>query len=437
MDLSDFPGFFLSRFPDLVGHRVLVALSGGPDSVALLHLLRDPTLRLKLEAAHVHHQVRGDEADRDATFCRDLCQALGIPFHLERVSPPPHPDEGREGVWRRLRYEALKGIAGRIGADAIATAHQRDDVAEGVLVQLLRGAGPRALAGIAERTPDNVIRPLLPWGRGDILRWLFEREIPWREDSSNRSEEHLRNVVRNRLLPALEEVSPAIRKHLVQLAGALAADEAYLGSRLHGSDLWIDPWDPDGGVPVERIAVLHPALRVRWLHAQVARAGLGRATQRQAKALGQLLDSEGAGAVTLAGRWVLHAVRGRLWLEPPVLPGPYSVTISPGEEVALPLPGWSIRIREATAPEDPSARWRHRVPRAVPVTVRSPKPDDTVTDKRGPHRLSRLLAARLPRHLRRSWPLVTVGDTIVWVPGVWESDFQRISGDATMEVLHR
>ncbi len=437
MDLSDFPGFFLSRFPDLDGGHVLVALSGGPDSVALLHLLRDPSLGLELEAVHVHHQVRGAEADRDAEFCRHVCESLDIPFHLERVSPPAHPDEGRESAWRRLRYGALMRVAARIDADAVATAHQRDDVAEGVLVQLLRGAGPRALAGIEERTPEGVIRPLLAWSRGEILAWLADRKIPWRSDSSNFSEEHLRNVVRHRLLPILEEVSPAIRQHLVRLAGALAIDEAFLSAHVRGVGLWIDPWDPDGGVPQSRIAALHPALRVRWLHAQVKRAGLGRATRRQAEALGHLLDGRSPGAVTLAGRWVLRAVRGRLWLEPPVLPGRYSFTIAPGDEQALPLPGWLVRVRDDATPEPCSARWCHPVPWTGSVTVRGPEPDDTVVDGRGRHRLSRLLSARLPRHLRHAWPLVVAGATIVWVPGVWESDRQRAVGDVTVEVLRR
>jgi tRNA(Ile)-lysidine synthetase-like protein len=148
MSLEDFPRHFADRFPELVGGRLLVALSGGPDSVALLHLLADPSLGLELEAAHVHHLARRAEADRDAEFCRALCERRGVPFHLLRLAPEPAPREGREAAWRRRRYRALLEVVAQRSLDAVATAHHRDDVAEGVIMQLLRGAGPRALAGI-------------------------------------------------------------------------------------------------------------------------------------------------------------------------------------------------------------------------------------------------------------------------------------------------
>jgi tRNA(Ile)-lysidine synthetase-like protein len=141
--------------------------------------------------------------------------------------------------------------------------------------------------------------------------------------------------------------------------------------------------------------------------------------------------------VTLARRWVLRVARGRLWLEPPFAIEPYSVTVSTGDSIELPLPGWWIRVREAASAEDPAVRWRYGVPGDVELTVRAPEPGDSVVDGRGRHRLSRLLASKLPRHLRPSWPLVCAGATIIWVPGVWESRQERVSGYATMEVLHR
>ncbi len=317
MSLDAFPRHFAESFPDLLGARLVVALSGGADSVALLHLLRDPALGLELHAVHVHHGVRGTEADADAAFCRDLAAGLGISFDLVHLRPPERLPEGREASWRRLRYEALGTVARTGGAAAVATGHHRDDVAEGVLVQLLRGAGPRALAGIAARGPGNVVRPLLPWGRGELESWLRARGIPWREDSSNASPEHLRNVVRHRVLPFLEELAPALRRHLVALAGRLADDEAFLSSELARRAAWIDPWDPEGGIPVETLAALPRALLGRWLHAQVERSGIGRATRRQAELLEEMLHRGRPGAVTLAGRWRLRRAAGRVWLEPP------------------------------------------------------------------------------------------------------------------------
>ncbi len=423
MMLAGFSRHFQETFPGYVGTRILVALSGGPDSVALLHLLRDPALGLDLHAAHIHHGVRGAEADGDAAFCRRLCEELELPFHMRRLVPPESPPEGREAAWRRLRYAALHEIAATVGARAVATGHQRDDIAEGVLVQLLRGAGPRAMAGIAAEAEGPVLRPLLPWGRREILHWLEEHGIAWREDSSNRSPEHLRNRVRSELLPRLGKAAPRVREHLVTLAGDLARDEEFFAAELRRLDLWIDPWHPEGGVELARLAALHPALLRRWLQSQAARAGLGRATRRQGELLEELVLRGAPRAVTLAGRWRLYGARGRLWLEPPVSPPPYNSALAPGSSVELPLPGWLVRVG-ATGPgsrSDPPAGWRRLLPGTPGLAVRSPLPGDMVTVGGGRRRLASLLSRRLPRHLRPAWPVIHVGATIVWVPGVWTS----------------
>ena len=165
MNRTEFSDHFLASFPELVGARILVAVSGGADSVALLHLLSDPILNLSLEAAHVHHGIRGDEADKDASFCEDLCRECETPCHILHLDPTEAMTAGREGTWRRLRYKVLLDLKDAGGYDAVATGHHCDDVAEGVLVQLLRGGGPRALSGIAPKTSAGVIRPLLPWTR--------------------------------------------------------------------------------------------------------------------------------------------------------------------------------------------------------------------------------------------------------------------------------
>ena len=124
MDLAEFPLHFLATFPDVVGQRVLVALSGGPDSVALLHLLGHPDLGLELEAVHVHHGIRGEEADADAVFCEELCLELTIPFHLHRISAGQPMPAGREGTWRELRYRALFNFREERTAAAVAKARR-------------------------------------------------------------------------------------------------------------------------------------------------------------------------------------------------------------------------------------------------------------------------------------------------------------------------
>jgi len=420
MDLADFSSHFRTTFPLLVGRRVLVALSGGPDSVALLHLLGDPDLDLDLEAAHVHHGVRGAEADADASFCEALCRQLDIPFHLLRIEPRPPLTSGREGTWRRLRYGALLELKTSRGFAGVATGHHRDDVAEGVLVQLLRGGGPRALAGITASTADGVIRPLLPWTRGEIRTWLEGRGISWQEDSSNLDLGLLRNRIRHEILPMLERTSTSLRCHLVHLAEALGADEDFLAAELSARAQFIDPWEPDGGVAVDTIRDLPPSLRIRWLHAQGARIGLARVTRRQTELFEELLAIGRPRAVTLGRRWRIRLAGGRLWLEPPEPPQLVPRRLILGDVVELALPGWRVRFGPVSATST-DLRWSYRPPATAKLEMRAARPEDRVEIDGVRVRASRILARALPRHLRRAWPLFCEDDRIYWIPGVWQN----------------
>ncbi len=436
MALTGFADHFRAAFPDLLGNKVLVALSGGPDSVALLHLLAEEDLHLEIEAAHVHHGVRGIEADNDAAFCETLCLERGVPFHTSRIQATGPLEDGREGTWRKLRYDALLDLKKSLAAVAVATGHHRDDVAEGVLVQLLRGGGPRALAGIAQQTSRGVARPLLPWSRREIVDYLTERRIAWREDSSNSDLDFLRNRVRHKALPELEKMSPSLRDHLVHLANALASSEAYLATEVAARAGWIDPWEPEGGVAVETISGLAPPLRARWLHAQARRVGLARVTRAQLALFEGLIRDGEPRAVTLGGRWAIRQARGRLWLEPPLLPEEYAINLSRGETIDLPLKGWSVGIRDGGAPEE-TVRWSLTVSRGSVVTVRSPRTDDQISVSGGTITLSNILAQKLPRHLRRSWPVCCEDDKIYWIPGVWRDPVRLYSEGPVLEVMRR
>jgi tRNA(Ile)-lysidine synthase len=436
MVLAGFTEHFLATFPDLVGRRVLTGLSGGADSVALLHLLRGEGLALDLAAAHVHHGIRGEEADQDALFCETLCGELGIPFHLVRIDPSGPLTSGREGTWRRLRYRALLDLKSAHTFNAVATGHHRDDIAEGVLVQLLRGGGPRALSGIEAATSDGIIRPLLPWSRAEIRSWLTEREIAWREDSSNSDLDLLRNRVRLDLMPGLESVSPSLREHLVHLAQTLAADEDFLAHELATRARWIDPWDPQGGVPEATIHALPPPLRTRWLHAQTARIGLKRVSRRQATLFGQMIETGHPRALTLGGRWRLRVARGLLWLEPPSSIASYDRAITVGDAVDLPVPGWRVTMGN-TVTASPNVRWSWRSPPQAHLRVRSVMAGDRLGADRGGPRASKILARRLPRHLRRVWPVFCEDDRIYWIPGVWRDPVAEGRTGHIVEVIRR
>ena len=409
-----------SDFPHVVGSRVLVALSGGPDSVALLHLLADPRLELRLEAAHVHHGHRGAEvATPTPPSARSCAPAAGSRSTCSGSSRSSGRRKDARPHWRRRRYQLLVDTARRrVGIPYIATAHHRDDVAEGVLMQLLRGGGPRALAGVDRVTGDGVIRPLLRFDRSAIRSWLEERGIAWRDDRSNRDLDRPRNVVRHQLLPTLETAFPAARTHLVALAGALAEDESCLATELARRARWIDPWAPDGGVPSAAIADLPRALRARWLLEQAERAGLGTVTRPQIEQLHELLDVGSPPAVTLRGRWRLRRSRGTLWLEPPDLPPPFELELTGEGTWSLPVPSWFVRV---AATGSGAALFSRVVARGSELSLRSPAEKDVVGEGAHAQRLAPLLRRHLPRHLRGAWPVLVVDGRIDWVPGVWQA----------------
>lgn len=205
------------------GLRLLVACSGGADSVALLRLLhavnRSQYWHWALIVGHVNHQLRGRESQRDEQFVRELAQSLGLPFQGAKLNLKGtcQRKSVSENTARDARYKALLVMAVRRRCDAIVLAHHADDQAETILMRLLRGAGVTGLAGINEcelRGKIKIVRPLLPWSGEAIRAWLEQSGQTWREDLSNNDTRYFRNRIRHELLPVLETYQPRIRELL-------------------------------------------------------------------------------------------------------------------------------------------------------------------------------------------------------------------------------
>ncbi len=213
---------------------MLAALSGGADSVALSVLLAAaaPAGGYALAGLlHVNHQLRGGAAEADESFCRALAGALDVPIFVERVDVAALARADRisiEHAGHRLRYATFERVAGEQRADRVATGHTRDDLAETVLLRLIRGAGPGGLAGIRPRA-GRVVRPLLGVSRQELREHLAARGLQYREDESNRDLRVTRNRVRHRLLPLLaREFSPSIVGVLAREAAIARADADWL-----------------------------------------------------------------------------------------------------------------------------------------------------------------------------------------------------------------
>lgn len=213
------------------GKHLLIALSGGADSVALASLLSQycQSMSLRLTAAHMDHGIR-PESSQDAAFCRELCRKLAIPLMEIRVDIPNEPrqtGEGLESVARRVRYDWLEKMRKHVGADYIALAHHRDDQAETVLMHLFRGTGPEGIVGMRPLS-GKLFRPLLDVSKAQLIQYLVDRNLTWREDATNYVADNPRNHLRLNVIPEIEQSYPQVRGAIARFAQSAAIESDYL-----------------------------------------------------------------------------------------------------------------------------------------------------------------------------------------------------------------
>jgi tRNA(Ile)-lysidine synthase len=214
---------------------VLVCVSGGPDSMALFHALRHLSsgLSLTLGIAHVNHQLRAEDSDRDEKFVTSLAQDMEIPFHVQRCDVRQYARKNRmslEDAARKVRYDFFLGLsAGKHGYSRIATAHHLDDNAELILMNLFRGSGKSGISGIPPVGRKIIIRPLIQVSKKEILAFLSENKLPYRLDHTNQDERFTRNRIRHHLIPELQSsYNPRIMEALNRTASIIQSEEEWL-----------------------------------------------------------------------------------------------------------------------------------------------------------------------------------------------------------------
>lgn len=421
------------------GDTVILALSGGADSCALLDILAGlAELSPRLVLAHLNHQLRGAESDRDELFCRRLAERYGLPFHSRSRDVAAFARRERlnlEDAGRRARMEFLEQVRGSFRAAVIALAHHADDQAETVLMRLLRGSGMTGLRGMSFRGPGSRIRPLLEISRGEIEAYLRERGLEHREDASNRDTTFLRNRIRHELLPLLEQYNPAIRQRLVATA-AILADEDDLLEQL-AADLGARACclTPDSvSCSLASLAGEPPPLRRRLLRQLLAHlAGNGeQISRRHIQALEELMDSPRPNATLNLPRGI-WAVReyGTLFLRR----GPHQERLE-REERELPGPGRylltdgsRLDLIPTSTPPDPASLPPTTVlfdpgKAPFPWRVRSFTPGDRILPRgmAGSKKVKELfMERRVPRSHRERIPLLFSGDRLLWVCGLRSS----------------
>jgi tRNA(Ile)-lysidine synthase len=278
--------------------RLLIALSGGLDSVCLLHLLRFGGFGFELHAAHFDHAMRPDSA-RDADWVRGLCHAWRIPLTELRAADPPRG----EAAARDQRYAFLEQAAAAAGADAILTAHHADDQAETILFRLIRGTGVAGLAGIPPRR-GHIARPLLPFTRAELQDHAVAVRLRWREDRTNQDMGYARNRLRHGVLPALEALRPGAGRRIAALAQRAAESESAWRSVVEDAVAQVVSRSEEGAYALarERLLGYHPHVRARVLRHLLQDMGC-RPDRAGTRAAAEFISAGGSGSgLELPGR---------------------------------------------------------------------------------------------------------------------------------------
>ena len=310
---------------------VIVGLSGGADSVALLHILA--RLGYPCVAAHCNFHLRNDESDADADFAQQTAEALGLPFRRIDFDTADYARQNgvsTEMAARTLRYEWFETLRRELGAEAIAVAHHRDDNVETVLLNLIRGTG---LSGLCGMRPHNghIVRPLLSVDRHQIVRWLTDRHIPFRTDSSNASDVYRRNFVRLRLLPLMEQLNPSVRDAILRMAGHLTDVEAIYRNAIDSHRAHLI--DADGRISID--ALLRSPAPQAVLFELLTPYGF---TPSQCADIARALSGEsGRSFVAPGGRWYLLKDRLHLILYPAYEVSADTFTLTLGSALIAPI----------------------------------------------------------------------------------------------------
>ena len=441
------------------GQILLVAVSGGQDSVCLLLVLKklQSTLGIKLHVAHLDHQLRGTESAGDARYVAGLAQQLGIPATIEKGNVRAYQKEhsvSLEEAAREVRYNFLTGVAAAIGADRVAVGHTLDDHAETILLHLVRGTGTRGLRGLRpvtrRQSPEGeltIVRPLLEVRRDETAAYCADYRLQPRQDSTNISLQPLRNRVRLELLPLLKSYNPQVIEALLRTACIAGDDIAYLEKE--ASRLYQRLAVRQGNTIIlarEALLKLSPSMQRYLIRLAIEKlvGNLKDIEARHIEELVQVLNKPAGKKISLPyglvftidyGRYILGT--GPSLLSPfPVLDGEHLIKI-PGKTI---IPGWRIQANVIKPDESSSAgdnflahldysqvgdklivRSRKRGDRFQPLGMKETK------------KISQfMIDARIPRDWRDRIPIIDSGDSILWVVGYRIDERMKVTEDTKL-----
>jgi tRNA(Ile)-lysidine synthase len=440
------------------GDRVLVAVSGGADSVALLHILYDLRLELELhlEIAHLQHGIRGEEAREDARFVAALADQLNLPFHLKEMNllqiKAAAGKGNLEALAREERYRFFADIARQRRLAKIATAHTEDDQAETVLMWFLRGSGLNGLAGMAPVHPldridtesENgmvVIRPLLDVSRAEIEAYLNEKHRNFRLDRSNQDPSFLRNWIRLELIPRLKKkMGGNLHSRLAQQAELIREEDELLDALAKVAlDETRNAEGMNRGSLLKHGKAMQRRLLRRWI--EEARGHLRGLDFQHMEALLELIKAgPPQSRLAIPGGWELVREYETLRLEKRLRGlkqhcACYSYELRVGEDLHIREAGLTIEAREIfpplpSPPADLMEVFFDSASFAGKLTMRNFRPGDRFQPlgMHGHKKVKELfIEKKIPLSVRASLPLLVLGDEVIWIPGYGRSEVGRVT----------
>ena len=440
------------------GTLVIAGVSGGADSVCLLHVLCAvaEALQIRIHAVHIEHGLRGDASLEDAEFVRRLCREAGIGCTLIHADVKHLAQQGmsEEEAGREARYRAFEQVRDELGASVIAVAHHAGDQAETVLLNLCRGSGIRGLAGMRPKN-GAVIRPLLFAGRREIEDYLRRNGRTWREDATNTSDRYSRNRIRSHVIPQLEQINDQAVFHLGETARRLRQAEEYLTGQAAGAEKRIVRYNDAGGlmacIPIslflEEEVILQEYL-IREIFRKLYRDGglkdIGAAHVNGVRTLAFMKNGK---AFSLPGGFAAwrYSDEIRIGVKSPDLPMKgQSFVMKPDEQLqmlAVPsygppeLEGFLLKyhlLRELpseTIPENKYTKWLAYAKISCDICLRTRRPGDyLVVNRQGGRKKLKdyLIDEKVPRQVRDRIPVVAQGSHILWVIGYRISEAAKV-----------
>ncbi len=432
------------------GDLVVVAVSGGPDSICLLDLLHfySFNLGIKLVVAHFNHCLRPGEDEEETRFVKDLAEHMGLRFELGKATTGLADGNGSlEEKARNARYLFLEKVRGRYDAQKIAMGHNLNDQAETVLMRLLRGSGPSGLSGIPPVREGVIIRPLIEVTRDEILSHLDHRGVRYMTDSSNMKGDFLRNRIRLNLLPVLKKYQPRIIERLGTTAEIMRTDEEWLEAE---AEKWLRRNSDKGGygevkIPLPLFLGLHEAIRTRIIRSALksAGAGLRRINQSHYESVNGLAHKNKAQCrVSLPNGLTVLKIYDKLIFtkEQQENKEDFCYFLEVPGVFCLEKLGCSISLEEE--PNDNLYDWNTSSKTAFldaerlvyPLKIRNFKAGDRFVPlgMKGHRKLKDLfIDLKIPSSARSRIPILTSGNEIVWVCGLRVDERYRVREDSS------